>query len=279
MQLFSLTEMPPRAVAIDLDGTLFNSRTEVSSRNLNAISACLDHNLPVIIATSRPDRSVRRRFPPELLERCSLVLSNGALARSAPPLYGQVDIPLQELLAAEVIECILAVEPQARITLEIKGFEFGMNHRPDAAELWAVNSATPEMLLTLEQALHRGPRKIAIGGLNRPLTVLTDILKARFRGQISLLPSNNGTFLNVIDIKASKSGAAAILLKSAGISLAETLAFGDDLPDLDLLGACGYPVAMGNAVPEVKAAARYQTLSNDENGVALVLEQILTKLN
>jgi hydroxymethylpyrimidine pyrophosphatase-like HAD family hydrolase len=278
MPIFPLTENLPRAAAIDLDGTLFDSRTEVSARSLKAISACLDRHLPVIIATSRAERSVRRRFPLELLQRCSLVLFNGALARAAPPLTGQVDIPLPEGLAASVVECALAAEPLARVTLEILGFEFGMNYRPDAVELWAVNSATPDMLLTLEEALQRFPRKIAIGGLGRPLTRLADFLNTRFNGRISLLPSNDGTFLNILDARSSKSGALSVLLSSAGISLAQTLAFGDDLPDLDMLSACGYPVAMANAVPQVKAAGRYHTLSNDQDGVALVLEEILARI-
>jgi hydroxymethylpyrimidine pyrophosphatase-like HAD family hydrolase len=50
------------------------------------------------------------------------------------------------------------------------------------------------------------------------------------------------------------------------------MAFGDDLPDLEILQACGMSVAMANAFPEIKTACSYQTASNDEDGVAIVLE-------
>jgi hydroxymethylpyrimidine pyrophosphatase-like HAD family hydrolase len=56
------------------------------------------------------------------------------------------------------------------------------------------------------------------------------------------------------------------------------IAFGDDLPDLEMLQACGIPVAMANAYPEIKAACAYQTAGNDEDGVALVLEKMLAEI-
>ncbi len=52
-------------------------------------------------------------------------------------------------------------------------------------------------------------------------------------------------------------------------------AFGDDIPDVELLAACGLSVAVANAAPEVRAAAKYHTASNDEDGVAVALERML----
>ena len=52
------------------------------------------------------------------------------------------------------------------------------------------------------------------------------------------------------------------------------VAFGDDLPDKDMLLQCGKPVAMGNTLPELKEACRYSTASNEEDGVAIVIERI-----
>jgi Cof subfamily protein (haloacid dehalogenase superfamily) len=265
------------AVAVDLDGTLFNNRTEVSERNRKALESCLRAGLPVIIATSRAERSVRRRFETALYERLSVVLSNGAIARGVPPLEGNVDIAIPKQTAVETIRVIRDLEPEAQVTVEIRGWEFGMNRRPDARTLWEINSATPEMLLSVEEAIERGPHKIAVGGLPRDLKGLAGVLSAEFRGQIEVVPGNDGTFLNIIGKGVSKSGALAALLSSRGISLSDVLAFGDDSPDLDLLANCGYPVAMANASPDIKKAAKYETVSNEEDGVALVLEKMLEK--
>jgi len=56
------------------------------------------------------------------------------------------------------------------------------------------------------------------------------------------------------------------------------IVFGDDLPDLDMLRACGIPVAMANAYPEIKAVCAYETAGNDEDGVAVVLEKMLDEI-
>jgi hydroxymethylpyrimidine pyrophosphatase-like HAD family hydrolase len=58
-----------------------------------------------------------------------------------------------------------------------------------------------------------------------------------------------------------------------GIGPDEVMAFGDSENDLTMLKAAGTGVAMGNALPEVKAAADIVTLSNDEDGVAALIEK------
>ena len=83
------------------------------------------------------------------------------------------------------------------------------------------------------------------------------------------------TFLSIVSARTSKSGALGKLLQSCDIPLKDVLAFGDDIPDLDLLEACGIPVVMANCVPEVRAVADYITASNDDDGVAIVLEKML----
>ena len=74
-------EKPPAAIAIDLDGTLLNSRTQLSERNHAAINKCLERGIPVIIATSRPARIFNRIFPPDLAVGCSMAVMNGAIVK------------------------------------------------------------------------------------------------------------------------------------------------------------------------------------------------------
>jgi len=53
------------------------------------------------------------------------------------------------------------------------------------------------------------------------------------------------------------------------------MAFGDGFNDLSMLEYAGIGIAMGNAVDEVKAIADFITVSNDEDGIAIALEQLL----
>lgn len=270
--------MLPGAVAIDLDRTLFDSRTRLSSRNRRAIDRCIESDIPVIIATSRPVRAVRRFLGDNLADRCSLVLQNGAIALASPPLSGNVRESIAPELAGDIIDVIQRVEPEIRITIEIDGYWFGTNIPREPEELWEYNSATPDMQLPLEAALNDEPTKIAAGGLECNILHVARAVSERFGDVVSVIPADGDTFLNITGINASKPASISKLLASRGIPLDSVVAFGDDTPDIGMLTACGIPVAMANAIPEVKAVADYRTASNDEDGVAIVLEKILADM-
>jgi Cof subfamily protein (haloacid dehalogenase superfamily) len=267
----------PEAIALDLDGTLLNSQGLLSARNSRAIERCLERNIPVVIATSRAARSVRRLIGAGLMERCSLVLQNGAIGIGVAPLSGNIKEIIPPEPIREVIKTILSMEPEIRITVELEGYRFGTNRPREPASLWEVNSATPDMQLPLEDVLDDGPAKIAAGGLNRDISHVAREISGRFKDSISVVPTYDMTFLNITSKTATKPGTLKKLLDSRQIPLENVLAFGDDIPDIGLLSACGIPVAVANAAPEVKACARYCTAANDEDGVAVVLEKLLEK--
>jgi Cof subfamily protein (haloacid dehalogenase superfamily) len=265
---------PPGAIAIDLDGTLLNSQTSLSERNYCAVARCLAKGIPIVIATSRPVRAVRRLLGNELTDRCSLVLQNGAVGTGRPPLSGNIKETITSELTRNIIEVILEMEPEMRITVELDGYRFGTNKPRDPDELWEVNSATPDMQLTLEKALEGEPTKIAVGGLDRDITHVAREISTRFNDTIAVVPADNSTFLNITRKTATKPDTLRKLLESGQIPLDNVIAFGDDIPDIGMLSVCGIPVAVANAVPEVRTLTCYRTASNDEDGVAIVLEQI-----
>jgi hypothetical protein len=267
----------PHAVAIDLDGTLLNSQTQLSDRNCRGLEQCIEHGIPVIIATSRPARIFNRIFPRDLAQKCSFILMNGAIAKGNPPLSGYIKETLPDDVLLGLIECALSVDPHVRITIEIDGFEFGTNWTTDLATLWQRNSATPDMVLSLDEALKRHPCKVALGGTN--VVRLADCLTRQFGNSISVVEAKiDAPILNVTSPNATKPKALGRLLAPHGIHLDEVMAFGDDIPDIDMLRACGISVGMGNAFPEVKAICKYLTVSNDEDGVALVLEKVFGRV-
>ncbi len=272
-------EVLPRAIAVDLDGTLLNSQAQLSERNRRALEDCIAAGLPVIMATSRPARVLNRVLPAELTDMCSVVIMNGAVARGNPPLFGYFREALPEHVCRRIIEVASGHYQPVRITIEIDGYEFGANWTADPATLWQRNRATPDMALPVEEALKRQPVKIAVscpGGDNHRLA---DRLRESLGDAVSIVPSIYGVpLLNVTSPRATKPAALERLLGPAGISLKDVVAFGDDLPDIDMLRQCGVSVAMANAHAEVKAVCRFGTVSNDEDGVAIVLEKLAAEL-
>lgn len=270
---------PPDAVAVDLDGTLFDGNTRLSARNWEALKRCRQQGIPVIIATSRPARSVRRFCGEELANACSRILQNGAIASGVPPLSGEYREAIEPVLAREIINFILEIEPELRISVELEGYEFGTNLPRQPDDLWEINSATPEMQLNLETTLEGIPTKIAVGGLTRAISRVAAALTENFGSDISVVPGNDYTFLNITSKEATKSNALRKLLGSQQERLENVVAFGDDYPDLDMIETCGISIAVANAIPEVKSAARYRTASNDDDGVAIALEKMLEMLS
>lgn len=266
----------PGAIAIDLDGTLLDSQARLSARNHRALEQCLAKDIPVIIATSRPIRTFNRVFPKELAAGCSLAVMNGAIVTGNPPLSGYFKETLPEEIAQSIIDFALEFAPDIRVTIELDGYEFGANWTADHTTLWQRNSATPDMVLPIGEALLRQPCKVALGGPGVDILTLAEKLINTFGNTISVIPGLLGNpILNITNPHASKPYALQKLLTPRGISLGEVIAFGDDIPDVGMLKECGISVAVANALPEVKSVCTYYTASNDEDGVALVLEEML----
>ena len=266
---------PPKAVAIDMDGTLLDTRSSLSRRNSAALEKLLGLGFPVIIATSRAHRSVRRLLGMDIANACSLVAQNGGFGLGRPPLSGKIKEAIPISTAKALISAVTEMEPEIHITMECDGEYFGTNNPRAPVKLWEINSATPEMQLSLEQAMRFIPAKFALGGLGRDISHVAEMVHRRFGNDLAVYIEAKNTFLNVTSKTASKSGTLKRLLASRNISLNEAAALGDDLPDYDMLSACGIAIAMGNAVPEIKAICKYITATNNEDGVALVLEKII----
>jgi hydroxymethylpyrimidine pyrophosphatase-like HAD family hydrolase len=81
-----------------------------------------------------------------------------------------------------------------------------------------------------------------------------------------------------MSLEASKENAVRHLTESRGIDIKDVLCFGDDFNDLGLFQTCGYSVAMGNAINELKEIASEITDTNDNDGVAMILERIVGEL-
>ncbi|WP_331715508.1 HAD-IIB family hydrolase [Tessaracoccus coleopterorum] len=88
------------------------------------------------------------------------------------------------------------------------------------------------------------------------------------------MSTSGAPFLEVAAGGVNKATGLEKLCGRLGIDRSEVIAFGDNNNDVEMLGWVGHGVAMGNALPEVAGLADEVTLSNDEDGVALVVERL-----
>ena len=278
MKLPDFSSHTPKAVALDLDETMLNSSARLAERTRLALHAVHEIGLPLIIATSRPERVLPALVGDDIVEITSLVQMNGTVANGRAGLTGSIKHTLDPADALRCWEMAHELTPWARTVLETDGTRFAVNHSDDINELWAFNRATPTMLVSFEEAIELGPAKISVNGLNQNLESLAKAMEDQLSDSTVIFRTSSNEFLNIVPTSASKSGATADLLAGAGISLDDVLSFGDDYVDIDLIRDCGWSVAVENAIPEIKALAKYSTASNDDCGVAMVLEDLVLAL-
>lgn len=96
----------------------------------------------------------------------------------------------------------------------------------------------------------------------------------RFKMKLNILITDNGNLVQVSSLKASKENAVAALCKEMNVPLENVMVFGDDFNDIGLFNLCGWPVAMGNAIDELKMRSKEITETNNNDGVAIILEKL-----
>ena len=278
MKLPDFATETPLAVALDLDETTLGSNSRLTGRTRRALHSVRAAGLPIIIATSRPERVLPVLVGDDILQITSLVQMNGTVATGRAGLTGSFRWPIDPADARLCWAIANEMNPQARMAMEIDGTRFAVNHDDEVNSLWAFSNASPTMIVPIEEAMRTGPAKVSVNGLDNDLEELAKTLENRLSENTVVFRAANAQFLDVVPRQATKSRAVAALLGAANISLDDVLAFGDDYVDIDLMRDCGWSVAVDNAVPEVKSLARYGTASNDDHGVAIVLERLVAAL-
>ena len=267
----------PRAIILDIDGTLVDSDTRLRSRTAAAVEAALDQGFPVLIATARAIRSTRVLLGPSLTSRLRVVHLDGAVTHDGwEPTRPVASHHLDPAAVRALVALATQLLPGARLVIEREGWNFGSNIDLPPDVLWATNRATPDMVHGVEDALGAVVSKLAISS-TIPVDAFVRAARSHFPGQVDVLDEDrfDARYVQVVAPGVSKERSLEGVLQRDGLRLADCLALGDDLADLGFLKAARYGVAMANAHPEVLRQVPYLTASNDEDGVAIVLEQLL----
>lgn len=265
-----------RAIATDLDGTLLRSDKSVSDRTRQAVHAAEDAGLLVVIATGRPPRWI----PPvveELGERGLVVCANGASIYDP----ARHELVARTELAPEEVESIIDdledAFPDAVLGLE-QGFEFAVDESIESSgiefiESWKLDGLRVGPIRSfLDQPVIKLIVRLPSGAPDGTATAVQSVVGERALVTHSISES----FLELSHPSVHKASAVERLLERSGVAAADVAAFGDMPNDLELIRWAGLGVAVANADPVLIEAADEVTASNDDDGVAVVIERILT---
>ena len=264
-----------RVVASDIDGTLLRSDHTISPRTLDAINAAVDAGATFTLATGRPPRWVHP-IAEMTGHRGLAVCSNGALVID---LHDEriIDQRLHQFdTAMAAVAAIQELLPNA--TFAVDG-PSGFGRTPDYVITLAggrsdVRVAPLDDLLQgqLTKILFRHP-DMSAEVLDQLIDVIGDNASVTFGSMGDDLGPN--TLIEIMPFGVSKATALDRIAEQRGGTADDVVAFGDMPNDVEMLTWAGHGVAMANAHPDAKAAANEVTASNDDDGIALVLEREL----
>ncbi len=257
----------PRLVASDLDGTLVRSDLSVSDRTRDALARVEEAGALFVMVTGRPPRWMAP-VADATGHRGLAVCANGALV---------YDLHTEQVVRSSLISAEAAVEVVRSLRREIPGIAFAVEKGLDGFGREA--SYVPRwdngevLVAPVEELVSAGVVKL----LARHEELDSDDLLARARAAVGELAecthSSSDGLLEMSATGISKASGLASLAEEWGIAATEVVAFGDMPNDLPMLSWAGHAVGMANAHPEVLAAVDEVTASNDDDGVAQVLER------
>jgi len=257
---------PPRLIATDLDGTLVRSDGTISARTRSAVLAAQHAGSVFVMVTARPPRWLHD-LADLVGEHGVAIVANGAI------LY---DVVRRQAIRTRLIDPAVALEVAQAIRAEIPEVEFAIERsdrygqEPHYVNRWPRPDDT--LVAGIEVLLSEPAAKLLV----RHPSWHSDDLLARINPVVAdrVTASHSGG-TSLVEISASGVSKAAMLADFAatqGISATESIAFGDSINDLPMLAWAGTSYGVANAHAEVLAMVDTVCPSNDEDGVAAVLE-------
>lgn len=278
-------------VAVDLDGTVLKHDLTFTDRVRRGIQYVMARaNTKVVIATGRMLYSAMP-FAKMLGVRSPLVTYQGAmvlLPENAPPDWERPDenapalvpdyhLPVPQDVAYGMAEELIGMGYSLNVYLHPKLYIQAVN--PDDAEWYRQTSGiVPNLvdnLLDVMQASAIAPTKMAITAREPERA---ERLKAYLEAQSDKHPimwcQSRSFFFEVTHREVSKWTALQFVCKQLGIPETATMTIGDHGNDLEMIQNAGFGVAMGNAIDEAKAVAKFVTTTVEEDGVVHALEHV-----
>lgn len=269
--------MNEKVLVLDIDGTLTNSRKEITPATKRGIQEIMKRGHKVILASGRPTPGMRRYEQELELEKYGgyLLSFNGGrivecrtgeivYQRTLPP----VVIPKLYHFAKEngcgLItylgdNIISAFEPDQYIELESR-----------------INGMDVRVVEDFKNFVDFDVNKCLITAPVEKAPELEKQLQEKYGDTLSIYRSEP-FFIEIMPKNVDKATSLNRMLESIGLTREDAICCGDGFNDISMIQYAGLGVAMGNAQPAVKEAADYITATNDEDGLVQVIDRFILK--
>lgn len=267
--------MAYKVLALDIDGTLTNSKKQITKRTKDAVARAALGGVKIVIASGRPVQGIRAFANElELDKNDGYILSfNGGrlISCRTGEVIHDVKLPLEYLpeiyaLSRKYNVNLMSYEGDDLIT-ENQDDEFlAIEARINGLGIKKVDNLVEHINFPINKCLMLGNGDYLAGVEKKVHAALSDRMDV-YRSE--------PYFLEILPKGVDKAKSLESFLKIIGCSREELMACGDGFNDLTMIKYAGLGVAMANAREEVKACADYITAGNDEDGVALAIENFI----
>jgi Cof subfamily protein (haloacid dehalogenase superfamily) len=256
-----------RLAAIDLDGTLLRSDGTISQRTREAIRAVRAGGVVVVIVTARGPSNVTELAHDAGIDG-SAICSNGALI---------VDLANGKILRERLLETELAIQLVRGLRERLPGIVFAVEHQAFAHEpgfmAWGWEPPAGTRVADALELLADPTTKLILRHADHEVEAIAAVAR-ELAGDGATVVQSGADAIEVTAAGVNKAAGLAEVADELGIDAADVIAFGDFPNDVPMLAWAGRGVAVANAHAEVLAVANEVTASNDDDGVAVVLEQL-----
>ena len=266
-----------KALFFDLDGTLLTSGKTVASSTLTALAQCKERGLRLFLATGRSPRlDMTLGWSADTLS-----LFDGGVYSNGACVMLDDTARWAHIAPQAVAECVrLADQHGVHISLHLDNGDHAFNFALPRS-VWGPWGVHEDNVVPLDESAMARTVKLlffyeSMVDFAAPLppTLFTD-LQSAVGESVSLYLTDHGCTIQAAAKDVSKLTGVEAIRTALGLAEDEIAVFGDDLNDLPMLARYPVSVAMGNAVPEARAAASLVTRSCDEDGVAQALDKLV----
>ncbi|HET6615420.1 MAG TPA: HAD family hydrolase [Dehalococcoidia bacterium] len=259
-----------KVIATDLDGTLLRSDGTLSLRTLAALRAASAVGLHIAIATARPLRALRPVLRDEAFDGWG-VCQNGAVVYELSSYERVLAWEMERAVAARIVEELRRVVGGVSFAIEMDD----LFHCEPHFESGLQALEPPEVRYGDALELICGPLTKLLA--HHPSFAAHELASAAagIVGADGVVTHSGARFIEISASGVTKAFAVSALCERLDVEASEVVAFGDMPNDLAMMRWAGHSVAVANAHPDVKACASAITASNDDDGVASVIERLV----
>lgn len=264
-------KVPCRLAAFDLDGTLLNSQHALSPENRKALRDLTANDILVVLVSGRMHRSIQPISDQIGLEN-PIISYNGGMVRHATTgeVYHHIPVPADYAMA--IVDACTQQGLHLNFCLNDELYVAERNTWSDLYEARTGVPATP--VADLRELAGETPTKLLIIHTPEELPSLLSNFQNDYAKKL-YVTQTQPEYIEFMNPEVTKGRALTALANRLDIPMETVVAFGDSYNDESLLKTAGFGIAMANGVPPIRACADYITGTNDDNGVASAISELI----